>query len=184
MIGKNTLRRILKKIAMFVVPKYYTSINEIGGNGMIVEVDESKFGKCKYNRGHHIDGVWVFGAVERSLERKIFLIAVQNRSSETLMNLMKTYINKNSTIFSDCWKGYNNVKNYFSNHLLVNHSKWFKDPISGVHTNTIEGNWRSIKYNVPPRCRTTNLVSLYLVKYMLIRNDKNLAFSNFIKLFF
>lgn len=45
----------------------------IGGPGVIVEVDESKFGKRKYNKGHKVPGVWVFGGVERTLERKCFL---------------------------------------------------------------------------------------------------------------
>jgi hypothetical protein len=34
----------------------------IGGSGIIVEIDESKFGKRKYNRGHSVEGVWVIGA--------------------------------------------------------------------------------------------------------------------------
>lgn len=33
----------------------------IGGPGVRVQIDESKFGKRKYHRGHHVDGVWVFG---------------------------------------------------------------------------------------------------------------------------
>ena len=37
----------------------------IGGDGVIVEIDESKFGKRKYNnRGHRVEGVWVVGGVE------------------------------------------------------------------------------------------------------------------------
>ena len=35
-----------------------------GGPGMIVEIDESKFGRRKYNRGRAVEGAWVFGAIE------------------------------------------------------------------------------------------------------------------------
>jgi len=45
---------------------------KIGGQDVIVEIDESKLGKCKYHRGHHVDGVWVLGGVERTSERKLF----------------------------------------------------------------------------------------------------------------
>jgi hypothetical protein len=40
--------------------------DKIGGPGVIVEIDEAKFGKRKYNRGHRVEGAWVFGGVERT----------------------------------------------------------------------------------------------------------------------
>lgn len=43
---------------------------KIGGEDKTVEIDESKFGKKKYHRGTRVNGVWVFGGIER--ESKFF----------------------------------------------------------------------------------------------------------------
>ena len=40
---------------------------KIGGKGHNVEIDESKFGKCKFNRGKQADGKWVIGGVRGGL---------------------------------------------------------------------------------------------------------------------
>ena len=55
-----------------------SSSEQIGGIGQVVEIDESKFGKRKYNKGHSVEGQWVFGGIERSSE-KIFLVPVEKR---------------------------------------------------------------------------------------------------------
>ena len=46
----------------------------VGGEGVVVEIDESKFGKLKYNRGHNVEGAWVFGGVECTPERNCLLV--------------------------------------------------------------------------------------------------------------
>lgn len=111
------------------------------GNRIIVEVDESKFGKRKSHKGHHVEGVWVVGGVERTPERKIFITTVEDRKKDTLHLILSNYIKEGSEIRTDCWKGYNGLaripcKHY--RHQTVNHAKEFKTA-SGVHTNTIEG---------------------------------------------
>ena len=49
------------------------------GEGQVVEIDESKFGKRKYDKGHHMEGKWVFGGIERSFG-KIFLVPVEKKT--------------------------------------------------------------------------------------------------------
>ena len=75
----------------------------MGGPNKIVEIDEAKFGKRKYNRGRRIPGVWVFGAIERDIiATKCVLITVQNRSKKTLIEEIKKHILPGTTIISDC----------------------------------------------------------------------------------
>jgi transposase-like protein len=119
---------------------YLRQFKKLGGKDSIVEIDESKFGKRKYNRGHRVDGVWVVGAVNRTT-RRIVLSHVSKRDSDTLTKFCRDYIKPDSMIFSGCWRGYNSLSNYFKQHKTVNHSRSFVDQDSNVHTNTIEGNW-------------------------------------------
>ncbi len=78
-----------------------------------------------------------------------------------------------STIYTDCFKSYSRLNSYFANHLTVNHSLNFVDSENGVHTNTIEGNWAGVKRCTPVRSRTGSLISLYLVRYMIKRENRN-----------
>ena len=57
----------------------------IGGPGVEVEIDESKFGK-KYNRGRQVGGHWVFGGTER-ITGECFLVEVEHRDAATLLPL-------------------------------------------------------------------------------------------------
>ena len=170
--SRKIVWNLLKKVSKILVPNYEKANVMLGGNDIIVEVDESKFGKRKYHRGHRVDGVWVLGVVERTPDRKIKLIVVNDRSKETLEEKLKESIEENSIVYTDGWRGYNGLGLLFSSHGLVNHSLWFKDPITEIHTNTVEGNWSGIKPGIPPRKRTKDSISLYITRFMLQRNEK------------
>ncbi|GFV21207.1 DDE_Tnp_IS1595 domain-containing protein [Trichonephila clavipes] len=66
-----------------------------------------------------IGGQWVFGGVERGT-RKMFLVAVHNRTKETLMGLIQEWIKPGTTIYSDCWKSYATLGQHI---LAYNHSQ-------------------------------------------------------------
>jgi hypothetical protein len=117
---------------------------KIGGKGKVVEIDESKFGKRKYNRGHHVEGQWVFGGVERGSGRT-FLVSIHDRSEQTLIGLIKEWTDHNTTIISDCWAPYKSIPRAGYKHFTVNHSIQFVDPTTGAHTNTIESTWKHVK---------------------------------------
>jgi transposase-like protein len=146
-----------------------------------VEIDEAKFGKRKYNRGHRVDGVWVLGMVERVPSRKIVLIAVDKRDKETLHSLIEQNVLPDSNINTDEFKSYNGLNNKFLSHNTVNHTYNYVNPNNGAHTNTIEGNWYGIKVNVPLRGRTKTKINLYLTRFMILRNESGNRLENLLK---
>ena len=83
--------------------------SQIGGDGVIVEIDETKMGKRKYNRGHHVEGVWVVGGVERTGERRVFLVAVENRNADTMRDIITRHMKRGSIIYTDMLRGYNGI---------------------------------------------------------------------------
>ena len=85
--------------------------------------------------------------------------------------MIKRYIHPESVIYSDGWKGYCQLNDHFFQHGTVNHSVTFKDTITGIHTNTIEGNWAGIKKDIPFRSRSEKYITLFLIRFMLQRNS-------------
>jgi hypothetical protein len=154
---------------------------KIGGDGIIIEIDESKFGKRKYHKGHSVEGVWVFGGVERTPKHKMFAVSVPNRSGETLLKIIEENILPGSIIYSDCWAGYNEIQNRLPMvHWTVNHSKNFKDPDTGVHTNTIEGTWHGLKIKISNRNRTASDIDKHLFEAIWRRNNSSNLWTAFI----
>ncbi|KAK7789573.1 hypothetical protein R5R35_007507 [Gryllus longicercus] len=149
----------------------------LGGEGVVVEIYESKFGKRKYNRGKRVEGKWVFGGVERGSSRCFFKV-VECRSKDILLDIIKNYIKPKSILISDCWKAYDCLKDEGFTHLKVNHSITFKDPESGAHTNSIEGTWSAIKRSFP-RHKVNNALIYYLCEYVWRRQFRTEKFNNF-----
>ena len=154
--------------------------------GVIVEVDETKLGKRKHHRGHRVEGVWVVAGVERTKERRMFLVPVETRDSNTLKSIINDHVAIGSIIHTDMWKGYQGltISGEFE-HKTVNHSRFFKNPQINVHTNTIEGNNNGLKTRIPARSRVRQRIEEHLLEYIWRRKheDQNLwdAFVKAIK---
>lgn len=79
------------------------------------------------------------------------------------------------------WKGYRTwVMNQMAMvHRTVNHSLYFKDPLTNVHTNTIEGMWNAVKKKVPSQCRTAAQLQPYLWEFVWRRRNKTQVWNRF-----
>jgi transposase-like protein len=148
----------------------------IGGEGIVVEIDEAKFGKRKYHRGHHVEGAWIVGGIERTDEKKAFLERIEDRRAETLLEVIGRFVLPGSIVYTDMWKGYAKINETLNlTHCTVNHSENFKDPITGVHTNTIEGLWNGIKFGIKARSRNKKHIDEHLMEFIWRkRKSKNL----------
>lgn len=94
----------------------------IGGEGMTVEVDESKFGKRKYNKGRVVEGQWVLGGICRETNDVFLAVCPDNkRDAPTLLDLIEHHVQKKSTIITDCWRAYDQLDQHGWQHLTVNH---------------------------------------------------------------
>lgn len=82
--------------------------HQIGGPGIIVEIDEAKFGHTRYQRGRRVKGQWVFGGYERG-SKHIFIEPVVDRTQQTLFEIIHRRIKHDTTIISDCWPAYNRL---------------------------------------------------------------------------
>jgi len=154
----------------------------IGGEGIIVEIDECKIAKRKYNRGHFVEGAWVVGGVERTEQRKVFMVEVKDRTSETLADIITTYVAPGSIIHTDCWKGYSCLSHFDRvEHRTVNHSNFFKDPVTGVHSNTIEGTWAAVKLAIAKRYRCTGALENHLMCFIWRRLNSDTLWESFLR---
>lgn len=143
----------------------------IGGLGVTVEIDESKFGKRKYNKGRAVEGQWVFGGVDRSTG-EVFAVPVDKRDAATLIPIIQRWIKPGTTIISDCWRAYNSLTELGYIHLTVNHSENYVDPITGAHTNRIESTWRAIKSDYKSSGRRKKYFASYMAVYMFRKHCK------------
>ncbi|CAG8606005.1 4073_t:CDS:2, partial [Scutellospora calospora] len=98
---------------------------------------------------------------------------LMKRDSETIKKIIEDHVEKGSIVHTDCWKGYLGIEDLGVTHKSVNHSKNFTDPITGVHTNTIEGLWNGIKLQIAPRNRNKNLIKDHLLEFIWRRINKD-----------
>lgn len=94
-------------------------------------------------------------------------MSVPNRNAETLLPLIKKYIQPGSTVVSDCWKAYNKVGGEGYRHLKVNHQVHFVDPQMKATTNHVERMWKEAKQRHKIECGTKREhLDTYLSEFM------------------
>ncbi|KAG8230332.1 hypothetical protein J437_LFUL000603 [Ladona fulva] len=141
------------------------SHTKLGGEGVVVEVDEALIGRRKSNVGRPLMGQWVLGGFERG-SRKVFFSVIPDRSAATLLHHIRRNVAPGTTIITDCWKGYSSLRGDPSfRHLTVDHSENAVDPATGEHTLNIERVWREVKSFIPKYGRGLEQVEGYLAAY-------------------
>ena len=102
--------RYCREVCTIYLDRFYEQEGNIGGPGHIIEVDEMKIGRRKYNQGRIVEGVWLLGMIDVATNQIRLEFCPENkRDSNTLLMLIKKHVSEDSTIFTDCWKGYANL---------------------------------------------------------------------------
>ncbi|XP_054089441.1 uncharacterized protein LOC128922540 [Zeugodacus cucurbitae] len=90
-----------------ITAEQQVAVGKIGGPSKKVQIDESKFGKRKYNKGRRVQGHWVLGMVEDGSDDLRLEVCPDNvRSSEVLIPLIQKHVAEGTIICTDCWKAY------------------------------------------------------------------------------
>ena len=153
---------------------------QIGGPGMTVEIDESKFGKTNFDPSRYIERQWVFDSICRQM-KACFLVTVGQRDKDTLLPIIQAHILPGSYVMSHTWKVYDCLKDEGYTHLTVNHSLNFIDPDTGAHTQRIENTWWGVKRSMPCTGTSKDLFKSYLQEWLWRQHYGDDPFGNIIK---
>ncbi|KAK7475285.1 hypothetical protein BaRGS_00033432 [Batillaria attramentaria] len=103
----NFIREVCKE-DLRLHPQQVGGLDEVTGQPIIVEIDETKYFHRKYHRGQWREGHWVFGGIEWE-SGKCFMVEVPDRSRATLEPIVLHYILPGSRIIPDGWRAYGNL---------------------------------------------------------------------------
>jgi len=174
-----------REVCAIGLDKKYEGEGYIGGNGFIVEIDECKIGRRKYERGRIVEGCWIFGMIVRGESTDYHLeICPDNKRDATifLLKLIKKHVAPGTEIHSNCWKGYENLEEHAYKHYTVNHSMEFVNSDSGAHTQTIESSWRVMRRFLSRGGIMKDNMADHLCEFLWRRNVKKYKLDSFEKL--
>ena len=145
-----------------------------------MEIDESAFVRRKHNVGRVVNTQWVFGGLDVDTGEG-FLVDVERRDADTLLPVLQRYVRQGTTVVSDLWGAYNTIGNLGYQHLTVNHSLHFVDPITHATTNHVESMWCRAKQHNKRECGThQTLLTSYLIEYLWRQKFGDDPFQNLV----
>lgn len=149
-IATRQIQRMLEcslKTAWFLTHRIRAAMQSgdtapFGGNGGVVEVDETFIGRIKgapVKRAFH-HKMKVLALVDRD-SGKARTMVVNDVTAKTLMPIVKANVAKEATIMTDEHNAYTKIADHFAGHGTTTHSAGqyvdYDDPT--IHSNTVEG---------------------------------------------
>lgn len=149
-ISAHQLHRVLEityKSAWFLAHRIREAMRDgdlsaFGGNGGIVEVDETFIGKLKgveKKRAFH-HKMKVLALVDRD-SGKARTMVIDNVKAETLMPIVIANVSREARIMTDEHSGYRDAGKFFAGHGTTSHGKgeYVNLQDRTIHSNTVEG---------------------------------------------
>lgn len=149
-ISAHQLHRVLEityKSAWFLAHRIREAMRDgdlapFGGNGGIVEVDETFIGKLKgveKRRAFH-HKMKVLALVDRNTGKARTMV-IDNVKAETLMPIVIANVAREARIMTDEHSGYRDVGKWFAGHGTTSHGKgeYVNLEDRTIHSNTVEG---------------------------------------------
>ena len=146
-INKNTLTKYLKDLGLVVGEALERNRRTV--KYRYAQADEVAFGTRKYHRGSRRQkaGIqWAQTIVEvdpvsgKTTAIDLQFLPYNKRRVSEIAPKIAQRMEEGGELTTDCWKAYiKSAKAAKVSHFTVNHSKEFKNPETGVHTNNVEG---------------------------------------------
>lgn len=190
-ISAHQLHRTLEityKSAWFLLHRIREAMRDdtggtFGGNGGIVEVDETFIGKKKgvpKRRAFH-HKMKVLALVDRD-SGKARTMVIDDVKAETLLPLVVANVEREARIMTDEHSGYRDVGKFFAAHGTTSHGRgeYVKADDPSVHSNTVEGYFSIFKRGmkgVYQHCGEQHL-HRYLAEFEFRYNNREALGSN------
>ena len=177
-LSERALSSFSLKLNYFAMKIITSKKKKLGGDFVVVEIDEAQLHRRKYNKGRSKEDAWVIGGVERPLhsdvQPKIFMTLCPDRQQETLESIICQWVEPASIIVTDSFRSYDQLPRLGYFHYSVNHKAHFVDPESKAHTQRIEGLWRQVRKNaIPSTGCAKKRINCYLAAFLYRRTMNN-----------